>query len=752
MRDYCCNPFNKPGHISKTRACRLVTEAMCNLHPNKIFMGNIICDQCRKELGGESSRSNVREGNEMKVVDSLDVVSDDKYENYIDTNAGMHSLNETLDLIGESPVNKRKLNNINYPRQKLRKIGNALAERILGVENEESISSANPESEIINQLKEKFNTSNIRSEKVQILTVLPKSWSKKKIEQEFGASNFMVRTAKNLVKEKGVLSCPNPRPGRTLSENTCNIVSDFYLNDDISRIMPGMKDFVSIKQHDGKREHIQKRLVLCNLKEAYESFKSKYPTLKIGFSKFAELRPKNCVLAGASGTHSVCVCTIHQNVKLMILGSKLAQLTKDNQYVITCYNDCLAKMICYPPQSQCYLDDCTNCPGTSTLKVLLQQIMEDNFVEEVTYKQWVSVDHSNLETITNNTDTFIDSLCEKLEKLKRHSFIVKQQSQYQNFLKDSLLVGEFLVICDFAENYSFVLQDEVQAFHWNNSQATIHPFVIYFRENNQLNNTSFVVISECLHHDTVAVHIFQEKLMHFLSGKFSSVKKIFYFSDGAAGQYKNKKNFLNLCLHKRDFQVDAEWHFTATSHGKGACDGVGGVVKRNAARASFQRPYCDQIMTPRQMYEWTVDNIPTISFTYSTDMEYLNHSASLQDQFQKARQIVGTQQLHAFLPQSQNKLLAKVYSFAPDGKEVSVTTETTEIPFDQIHGFVTCMYNGFWWLACVLSTDERAESVNLSFLHPHGPSPSYVFPSKPDIFIVPAIDILTKVDPSTTSA
>ena len=84
--------------------------------------------------------------------------------------------------------------------------------------------------------------------------------------------------------------------------------------------MPGRKDFVSVKQ--GKqRVHIQKRLVLSNLKEAYQLFKGNFPTEKVGFSKFAELRPKHCVLAGASGTHAVCVCTIHQNIKLMMLGA-----------------------------------------------------------------------------------------------------------------------------------------------------------------------------------------------------------------------------------------------------------------------------------------------------------------------------------------------------------------------------------------------------------------------------------------------
>ncbi len=46
---------------------------------------------------------------------------------------------------------------------------------------------------------------------------------------------------------------------------------------------------------------------------------------------------------------------------------------------------------------------------------------------------------------------------------------------------------------------------------------------------------------------------------------------------------------MNLCSHEEDFGVAAEWHFSATAHGKGVCDGLGGTVKRLAARASLQR-------------------------------------------------------------------------------------------------------------------------------------------------------------------
>lgn len=108
-------------------------------------------------------------------------------------------------------------------------------------------------------------------------------------------------------------------------------------------------------------------------------------------------------------------------------------------------------------------------------------------------------------------------------------------------------MGEIIVISDFSENHTFVIQEAVQAYHWTNDQCTIHPFSIYYKKEgqNDLQFQSFVIISENLSHNYVAVHLFQTKLVAYLKQKFYSdeVKKIFFFSDGAAGQYKNKKNF-----------------------------------------------------------------------------------------------------------------------------------------------------------------------------------------------------------------
>ena len=59
---------------------------------------------------------------------------------------------------------------------------------------------------------------------------------------------------------------------------------------------------------------------------------------------------------------------------------------------------------------------------------------------------------------------------------------------------------------DFAENYQYVLQGEIQSFHWNNSQCSIHPAVIYYKDvSNVLQGKSFGFISENLKYDTAFV-------------------------------------------------------------------------------------------------------------------------------------------------------------------------------------------------------------------------------------------------------
>lgn len=60
-------------------------------------------------------------------------------------------------------------------------------------------------------------------------------------------------------------------------------VTNFYNNNEMISIMPGKKDFISVRNDDGIKVKCQKRLVLCNLKVLHKIINSRYPEIKIGF-------------------------------------------------------------------------------------------------------------------------------------------------------------------------------------------------------------------------------------------------------------------------------------------------------------------------------------------------------------------------------------------------------------------------------------------------------------------------------------
>ena len=77
----------------------------------------------------------------------------------------------------------------------------------------------------------------------------------------------------------------------------------------------------------------------------------------------------------------------------------------------------------------------------------------------------------------------------------------------------------------------------------------------------------YTLISDCNAHNTVAAYTFLKPILNYVKQLCPSLKIVHYFTEGAASQYKNYKNIANLLHHLDDFQLVAEWHFFATSHG-----------------------------------------------------------------------------------------------------------------------------------------------------------------------------------------
>ena len=147
------------------------------------------------------------------------------------------------------------------------------------------------------------------------------------------------------------------------------------------------------------------------------------------------------------------------------------------------------------------------------------------------------------------------------------------------------------------------------------------------------------------------VYTFLKTLIPFLKNKHPALKKVIYYSDGCAGQYKNRFNFMNLAYHEYDFDgIIAEWHFFATSHGKNPCDGVGGTTKRLVMKASLQRTDTNHILSAKDFFDFCTSNIAGITYFFTTKDEVEATASFLEHRFSKAMTIPGTQKHHFFAP------------------------------------------------------------------------------------------------------
>ena len=93
-----------------------------------------------------------------------------------------------------------------------------------------------------------------------------------------------------------------------------------------------------------------------------------------------------------------------------------------------------------------------------------------------------------------------------------------------------------MVLGDFTENYQYLIQDEIQRFHWSKEYYTLHPPVYYYKDADaDLQHYSLCFISDGNTHDTSFVHKVWSLLMEFLKQRLPNVTKTYYISDGCGG-------------------------------------------------------------------------------------------------------------------------------------------------------------------------------------------------------------------------
>ena len=99
---------------------------------------------------------------------------------------------------------------------------------------------------LVYSIKEKLKESD-KERKIQLLKLVPDDWSIYWTIEFFNVSEYSVKQARKLKKEKGLLATPKNYSREGINRATKFLITEFCECDAVSRICHGKKDCVSIK-------------------------------------------------------------------------------------------------------------------------------------------------------------------------------------------------------------------------------------------------------------------------------------------------------------------------------------------------------------------------------------------------------------------------------------------------------------------------------------------------------------------------
>ena len=183
------------------------------------------------------------------------------------------------------------------------------------------------------------------------------------------------------------------------------------------------------------------------------------------------------------------------------------------------------------------------------------------------------------------------------------------------------------------------------------------------------------------------------------------------------------KKIIYLWHHQQDFNLDAEWIFFATSHGKLPCNGSGGFVKGYVAKRSLQRPIHDQIFSYQSVLDLSVRKISSTTFFSVSHEETANVHADLEHCFVKSKIMSWTKSSHHFVPISCNKITHKLTIKDREFLQFDFGKSLTrEIDIKNIKCFVYQLY--LWYILEGWHSDWRwlymnvhEDGLKIEFLH-----------------------------------
>lgn len=380
----------------------------------------------------------------------------------------------------------------------------------------------------------------------------------------------MVRASRKLTESKDIYGMPDLYSGNPIKDDIIELVQRYYLDDDLdcTRQSPNKNDVMNVKI-DGVKEKKIKRFLTRSIKEVYDLLKEQNPKVSISRSKFYQLRPKWVLLQPFNNS---CLCVYCANFDLMVTALNNVLKTSKSEFAAL-KKKLLSMIVCSTENDSCVLRECSTCQG----KVITEdhfQIEEDLVCDEITYAIW---DKNDLVNKTCTFEVYTKELNTIVNTMSKHVRMKELQQQEIKLEKEVGLSSTNRIIShgDFAENWAIIQQDAIQGYHWTNTQISIFTSVCYIGKT----TASFGIISNDRKHDAAfalaAMDLITKECIKLAKDKIDEITVI---SDDASSHFKNRFQFHEFGI---GFHF-TKWLFSATGHGKGACDGIGGLLKHYA--------------------------------------------------------------------------------------------------------------------------------------------------------------------------
>ncbi|MES9882527.1 MAG: hypothetical protein ABW185_16790 [Sedimenticola sp.] len=357
------------------------------------------------------------------------------------------------------------------------------------------------------------------------------------------------------------------------------MVHDYFERDDNSRVKAGKKSTIT---RQGEKRQI--RLLNDSVKNIHCKFLSEIRS-KISYSLFCKLKPF-WVIKPIEKDRETCLCKIHENLQY-----KVNRLHHEKVINSKDIDTLIKEMTCDVKSKVCMYRECDRCRGRniqfkySDGRQVFWNVWRNTKIDKVKKNGKGECDIKKVsvtmrEKEYGTIETLTVEVMKDLERACRHIYNIRHQYSVLKSLRENLNDNSAIIHMDFSENYNCKYEKEIQSMHFGASQRqiSIHTGVVYLKEK----KVSFSTFSDCLQHNPPAIWAHLKPVLRHIQS-ISKVDTIHFISDGPTTQYRSKTNFYMLSTKIFDFGFSkATWNFLEASHGKGAPDGIGAVVKRQA--------------------------------------------------------------------------------------------------------------------------------------------------------------------------